>query len=208
MKVILLNGSPHMAGNTFQALSLIADTLGEQGIGSEILQIGTKGIHGCIGCGSCFKREGNHCVFNDDCVNEYSDKIRQADGLVVASPVYYAGMAGDLKSFMDRLFYSSSRYMRFKPAAAVVVARRAGTTSAFDQINHFFALGEMLNVPTAYWSDIFGATPGEVMEDGEGKNHMVTIGNNMAWLLKTMEAGKKEIALPPATPRVRTNFIR
>ncbi len=208
MKVIILNGSPRATGNTYQALTYIADTLNEHGIDTEILQIGTKGIHGCIGCGCCHQRENNHCVFNDDCVNAFSEKIRQADGLVVGSPVYYAGMAGNLKSFMDRLFYSSSRHMRFKAAAAVAVARRAGTTSTFDQINHFFALGEMLQVPTAYWSDIYGATPGEANDDAEGKNHMVTIGKNMAWLLKTLEAGKKEVQLPPATEKIRTNFIR
>lgn len=208
MKVILLNGSPHPKGNTYQALSLCAETLAHHGIEAEILQLGASGIHGCIGCGSCYKRENNTCVFTEDCLNDYSMKIREADGLIVGSPVYYAGMAGDLKSFLDRLFYSSGRYMRFKPAAAIAIARRAGTTSTFDQINHYFALGEMLNVPTSYWSDIYGAIPGQIHEDEEGKNHMATIAKNMAWLLKTLEAGKKEVPLPEATKTVRTNFIR
>lgn len=208
MNVILLNGSPHPKGNTYQALSIIADTLEENGVHAEILQLGAKGIHGCIGCGSCYKSEGNRCVFSDDCVNEYSEKIRQADGLVVGSPVYYAGMAGDLKSFLDRLFYSSARYMRFKACASIAVARRAGTTSTCDQINHFFALGEMIPVPTTYWSDIYGAVPGQIDEDMEGKNHMATIGKNMAWLVKTLDAGKKEVPLPQPTQRIFTNFIR
>ncbi|MDD3429534.1 MAG: flavodoxin family protein [Oscillospiraceae bacterium] len=207
MKVILLNGSPRPNGNTYHALKLAADALNVQGIETEILQIGTKGVHGCIGCGSCATRENHLCVFTDDVLNEYAVKMRQADGFIIGSPVYYAAMAGDLKCFMDRAFYTSSSYFRFKPAAGVAVARRAGAVSTFNQIENYFALGEMLRVPTIYWGDGYGQTPGQVEQDAEGCQHMQVIARNMAWLLQVLQAGK-DVPKPEKQTKIRTNFIR
>ncbi|MFI3226900.1 MAG: flavodoxin family protein [Clostridia bacterium] len=208
MKVLVINGSPRAKGNTFKALELCAKTLNDHGIETEIFQIGTKPIHGCTGCRACKSNEQEYCIFTDDITNELIEKMRYADGIIVGSPVYFAGLAGSLKCFLDRAFYSNSRHMRFKPCAAIAVARRAGSTSTFDQINHYFALGEMINVPTVYWSDVYGEQIGEIEQDKEGLNHVEIIGHNMAWLLKTLEAGKEKVPVPERIKREKTNFIR
>lgn len=208
MKVILVNGSPHPNGCTFTALSEVAGALEKQGIETEIFQVGNKPIAGCIGCMKC--RETGEC-FREDVVNEFSQKIADADGFVFGSPVHYAAPSGALVSFMDRLFYSNMAKGAFayKPAAAVVSCRRGGAATAFDQINKYFTISNMPVVSSQYWNQVHGSRPEEVLQDLEGMQTMRTLGNNMAWMLKSIEAGKAAgVSLPEKEAPARTNFIR
>lgn len=208
MKVLLVNGSARAKGCTYTALSEVAGALNKQGIDTEIFQLGAKPIPGCIGCGSC-KKTGR-CFVNDS-VNVFSEMCASADGFIFGSPVYYASASGILISFMDRLFYSSNGIEKFsyKPAAAVVSARRAGTTATFDQINKYFSISRMPIVTSQYWNMVHGNTPEDVMQDLEGLQTMRTLGNNMAWLLKSIEAGKAAgLTKPDREDPARTNFIR
>ena len=207
MKVLLLNGSPHAKGCTFTALSEVAKELETQGIQTEILQIGTQPVRGCIGCRRC--RTTGHCIFDDGIVNLVIDKAAEADGFIVGSPVYYASANGALTALLDRIFYAGSKNFVYKPAAAVVSARRAGTTASFDELNKYFTISQMPVVSSQYWNMVHGNTPDEVRQDLEGMQIMRTLGRNMAWLLRCIEAGKKaNVSLPEAEPRVATNFIR
>ncbi|MCH5325287.1 MAG: flavodoxin family protein [Eubacterium sp.] len=203
MKVIAINGSPRERGNTYTALSMACGELEKQGIETEILHIGNKNIFGCKACGGCAKI--GKCVF-DDGLNEAAQKVREADGLIVGSPVYYAGINGTLKSFLDRLFYTSSASMRFKPAAAVAALRRSGGVNAMEEIYRFFELAEMMITPTRYWSVVHGRTPGEAEMDGEGMQIARNIGANMAYLLKMKESA--DVQPPELEEKVMTNFIR
>lgn len=206
MKVLLINGSPHRNGCTFTALNEVAVSLNEEVIETEIFQLGTNAIHGCIGCGKC--RENSLCIF-DDCVNEVIKKMEECDGLIVGSPVYYASANGALTAFLDRMFYASSKKMAYKPAAAVVSARRAGTTAAFDQLNKYFLINNMPVVSSQYWNMVYGNTPEQVLQDEEGLQIMRHLGKNMAWLLKCIGAGKeKGIVSNFNEKRKGTNFIR
>jgi multimeric flavodoxin WrbA len=206
MKVLLLNGSPHKDGCTFTALSEIAKALNEDGIEAEIIQVGDKAIRGCIACAKC--RETGVCVF-DDLVNEVIEKAKTADGFIFGSPVYYSGINGTMKSFLDRLFYSGSLYLAYKPGAGVVSARRAGTVAALQQLNMYFTINNMPVVSSQYWNMVHGNTAEEVLQDKEGLQIMRVLGHNMAWLLKSIEAGEKNgIEKPKSEPRERTNFIR
>ena len=211
MKVLLVNGSPHKEGCTYTALTEVASALNEEGIGSEIYWIGNKPIGGCIGCYQCGAKK--QCVF-DDQVNEFTQKALEFDGFIFGSPVFYSGMNGSLMSFMDRVFFSASAKdphpFRFKPAAAVVSARRAGTTSTLDQINKYFLHQQMPVVSSRYWNMVHGNSPDEVRQDEEGMQVMRYLGRNMAWMLKLREAGDKAgIALPKQEEtRKSTNFIR
>lgn len=211
MKVLLVNGSPHKQGCTYTALSEIAALLNEEGISSDIYWIGNKPIGGCIGCFQCAKKK--QCVF-DDKVNEFTETALDYDGFIFGSPVYYAGMNGNLMSFMDRVFFSSSAKdphpFRFKPAAAIVSARRAGTTSALDQMHKYFFHQQMPIVTSRYWNMVHGNTPDEVKQDGEGLQIMRYLGRNMAWMLKLKEAGAAAgIPFPKQEEaRIATNFIR
>ncbi|MBO7426340.1 MAG: flavodoxin family protein [Clostridiales bacterium] len=211
MKVLLVNGSPHKEGCTYTALTEVASALKEEGIGSEIYWIGNKPIGGCIGCYQCGAKK--QCVF-DDQVNEFTQKALEFDGFIFGSPVFYSGMNGSLMSFMDRVFFSASAKdphpFRFKPAAAVVSARRAGTTSTLDQINKYFLHQQMPVVSSRYWNMVHGNSPDEVRQDEEGMQVMRYLGRNMAWMLKLREAGDKAgIALPKQEEtRKSTNFIR
>ena len=206
MKVLLVNGSPREKGCTYTALCEIAQTLEGEGIESEIFWIGNKPLSGCLGCGGC--RNTGKCVINDK-VNEFSELSKTADGFVFASPVHYAAASGALTSFMDRLFYSSSRSFFMKPAAAVVSARRAGTTAALDQIHKYFFLAQMPIVTSKYWNMVHGAAPEQVHEDAEGMQTMRFLARNMAYLLRCKEAGEKAGVQPPAQEdRIFTNFIR
>ena len=208
MKVLLVNGSPHAEGCTFTALTEVAGALEKQGIETEMFQLGTKAISGCLGCGACYNT--GRCFMNDS-VNEFLDKALEADGFVFGSPVHYASASGMLSSFMDRVFFAGSATGKFayKPAAAVVSARRAGTTSAFDQINKYFTISNMPIVSSQYWNMVHGFTPEDVKMDLEGMQTMRTLGNNMAWLLKSIEAGRTEgLPLPEREEAVYTNFIR
>lgn len=204
MKVLLINGSPHKNGCTFTALNEVAGSLNKNGIESEIIHIGTKAIQGCIACGRC--RETGKCAFQDEVYNELFEKIQEADGMVVGSPVYYAGPNGSLCAMLDRLFYSGSRYMTNKPAAAVVSCRRGGASATFDRLNKYFTINQMPVVSSQYWNSVHGNTPEEVKQDLEGLQVMRTLGNNMAWMIKTMKDAK--YTLPEREKRVSTNFIR
>lgn len=211
MKVLLVNGSPNKNGCTFTALSEIQKTLAEEAIESEIFWIGKKTIGGCIACGQC--KEKGKCVFEDK-VNEFTALARETDGFIFGSPVYYSGINGSLMSFMDRAFFSSGGQslnpFTLKPAAAVVSARRAGTTSSIDQINKYFMIQQMPIVSSRYWNMVHGNTPEQVLQDSEGMQIMRILARNMAWMLKLIEAGKNEgIPLPKQEDKIYfTNFIR
>lgn len=205
MKVILVNGSPHKDGCTYTALNEAAKTLNDNGIATEIFQIGMKPVAGCIACGAC---ASGKCIY-DDCVGEFVEKAKDADGFIFGSPVYYSGMSGQLASFMDRAFYFGSKNMMGKPAAAVVSCRRGGASAAFEQINKYFMITCMPVVSSQYWNQIHGNKAEEALQDLEGLQTMRTLGANMAWLLKCIEAGKAAgIDKPEREPVIRTNFIR
>ncbi len=206
MKVILLNGSPRGQKCTYTALMVIAKKLEEQGIETEIFDVGAKAISGCIGCATC--RTNGKC-FVDDKVNEFTEKMKNADGLIVGSPVYYASASGQIISFLDRAFYSGSAAMQGKPAAAIVSCRRGGASSTFDELNKYFAISNMPIVTSNYWNQVHGNTPEEVLQDEEGMQTMRTLADNMAWLLKCIEAGKNAgIDQPQREAKIKTNFIR
>lgn len=206
MKVILVNGSPHEKGCTYTALTEIAGAIEKQDIGTEIFWLGKKPIAGCLDCGICFKTD--RC-FMDDPVNEFLDKSQTADGFIFGSPVHYAAASGALASFMARTFYGGKHNLRGKPAAGIVSCRRGGSTAAFDQINKFFTISQMPIVSSQYWNMVHGNTPDEVRQDLEGMQIMRTLGNNMAWLLRSIEAGRAAgISLPEPEKPARTNFIR
>lgn len=206
MKVLAVNGSPHKNGGTAAAINLVAAELEKQGIETEIIQVGNEVIKGCIGCMSCKKTGSNHCIFNEDLVNACIDKSAQADGLILASPVYYGGIAGTMKSFLDRFFFAGI-HLEYKAAAALVTVRRAGGVETFQQLNNYFNLRRMVITPSQYWNVLHGTDEELVRQDAEGVQIMQTVGKNMAWLLQILDAGK-DIALPEKPPRVSTNFIR
>lgn len=210
MKVLLINGSPHEHGCTYTALSEVAAALESEGVGADIYWLGNKPIGGCIGCYGC--REKKKCVFEDR-VNEFTELAGSYDGFIFGSPVYYSGMNGTLKSFMDRVFLSSARKdphpFCLKPAAAVVSARRAGTTATIEQINKYFLNQQMPIVSSRYWNIVHGYKADEVLQDEEGLQIMRVLGRNMAWMLKLREAGEKAgVPLPQKEAPIMTNFIR
>ncbi len=206
MRVLLVNGSPHARGCTFTALTEVAYTLQENGIETKIIHIGTKPMPGCLGCGKCF--ETGKCIF-DDAVNEFLDMTSEYDGFIFGSPVHYAGASGAITCFMDRAFYGRKGAMALKPAAAIVSCRRAGSTAAFDQLNKYFTINNMPVVSSQYWNMVHGTTPEEVRSDTEGLQIMRTLGRNMAWLLRCIEAGRKAgVADPEFEKWTPTNFIR
>lgn len=206
MKVLLINGSPHKEGCTFTALNEVAKTLEKNGIETEILYLGVKPIAGCIACGKCSQL--GKC-FIDDKVNEILARCNEFDGVVIGSPVYYAGPSGQIRAFLDRLFYAGGRRFAGKPGAAVVSCRRGGATAAFDQLNKYFTISSMPIVSSQYWNQVHGAYAEQVLQDEEGMQTMRTLGNNMAWLLKCIQLGKENgIILPEREPPVWTNFVR
>lgn len=211
MKVLLVNGSPHQKGCTYTALCEVAQTIEQEGIDTEIFWIGNRPIGGCIACLKC--REIGKCVF-DDVVNAFREKAYEADGFVFGSPVHYAAASGNMTAFMDRLFYSElggnqNKAFYMKPAAAVVSARRAGTTVTFDQLNKYFTIQEMPIVSSRYWNEIHGATAEQAKQDLEGMYTMRVLARNMAYLLRCQEAARKaDIPLPEREEPIFTNFIR
>lgn len=206
MKVLLLNGGPHEKGCTYTALAEVAGALEKNGVETEIVWLGKGDTTGCRGCGACAKL--GKCVY-DDIVNVIAEKAQSCDGLVVGSPVHYASASGQITCVLDRLFYSAGKHLRFKPAAAIVSARRAGTTAAIDQLNKYFTINQMPIVSSRYWPMVHGNSPEEVRQDEEGMSVMRTLGNNMAWLLRSIQAGRDAgLALPEPEPPARTNFIR
>lgn len=207
MKVLLVNGSPHPKGSTFTALSQAASQIEKAGIETHIMQIGTQAIRGCIACGKC--AETGYCVFKDDPVNEGIDLLRASDGFVIGSPVYYAGPNATVCAFMDRVFFLKSAPYAFKPAAAIVSCRRGGASASFDRLNKYFTIARMPVVSSQYWNSVHGNNAEEARQDREGMQIMRTLGDNMAWLLKCIEAGKKAGIHPPVPePWEATNFIR
>lgn len=206
MKVILVNGSPHEKGCTYTALAEAAEALNKNGIETEIFWVGNKPVQGCIGCMAC--RKTGRCFVSDG-VNDFAEKAKTADGFIFGTPVHYAAASGSITSFMDRAFYSGGSALTGKPAAAVVSCRRGGASAAFDQMNKYFTINCMPVVSSQYWNQVHGNTPEEVKQDEEGMQTMRTLANNMAWLLKCIEAGKeKGVSFPEREPSVRTNFIR
>lgn len=205
MKVLMLNGSPKAKGNTATALLEIAGILEKEGIVCEIVHVGHLPIRGCVACLSC--RKNGKCAI-DDIVNELSPKLEACDGLVVASPVYYAAANSTLTALLDRLFYSTTFDKRMKVGASVAVARRGGTTATFDQLNKYFAISGMPIATSQYWNILHGGAPGEVVEDKEGMQTMRTLAHNMAFLMKSIALGKETFGLPEKEPGVRTNFVR
>lgn len=203
MKVLLINGSPHREGNTFIALSEVARALEAEGVLTETVHIGAKAVQGCIACGKC--AELGHCVFPDDLYRAVRERLAAADGLVVGSPVYYAGPNGSLCALLDRVFYSCGEYLAYKPAAAVAVCRRGGASATFDRLNKYFTISNMPVVPSQYWNSVHGLVAGEASQDAEGLQTMRVLGRNMARLLK---AGVGPGLAPEPEERVWTHFIR
>jgi multimeric flavodoxin WrbA len=204
MKVLLVNGSPNKEGCTYTALTEAAGALQKNGIETQIFHIGRKPVHGCIACGRC--EELGRCTFDDDACNELVDLILAADGIIIGSPVYYSGPNGALCALLDRAFFSSSQKFAGKPAAAVVSCRRGGATAALDRLNKYFTISQMPVVPSQYWNMVHGLKPEDVRKDLEGLQIMRTLGNNMAWLLKSIQAGNQP--RPEREPWIMTNFIR
>lgn len=207
MKVIAINGSPRKEGNTETVLRSMAKELEAEGIGTEIIQVGDKAIRGCIACGYCMK-EDNACVFEDDCVNEVSRKIDLADGLILGAPTYYSAIPGTMKSFMDRLFYSSNGFLKYKVATVAAVTRRAGAVLTANQMKNFLDLAEAITPPSQYWEVVYGLIPGEAVQDAEGMQTARKNARAMAWLMKVVADGKKNYPLPPDEQRAFTHFIR
>lgn len=205
MKVLMINGSPRPKGNTATALAEMERVFGAEGIEVETVQIGNKDIRGCIACGTCGERGA--CVF-DDAVNEIAAKFEQADGLVVATPVYYASPNATVIALLDRLFYSAHFDKTMKVGASVAVARRAGTTATLDVINKYFSFAGMPIAPSKYWNVAHGAKPGEATQDEEGMQIMRTLARNMAFLMKSIALGKERYELPEKEPGIMTNFVR
>lgn len=205
MKVLLINGSPKVNGNTAFALEQMAEVFAAEGIETELIQVGSKEIRGCTGCGACYKN--GKCVF-DDLVNEVAEKFKEADGLVVGSPVYYASPNGTLISFLDRLFYSAHYDLRMKVGASVVVARRGGCSAAKDVLDKYFTISQMPVTSSCYWNMIHGAKPGEAAQDPEGIRTVRTLAKNVSFLIRAIATEKAEKGLPEPEPKAFTNFIR
>ena len=205
-KVLLINGSPNEFGCTYTALSEVKKSLEKNGVAAEIYYLGKPAIHGCTGCGACSKLD--KCVY-DDAVNAVAARLDEFDGIVVGSPVHYSGPSAQVCAFMDRLFYSAGERLQYKPAAAVVSCRRAGSTASLDRLIKYFTINNMPLVSSQYWAQVHGTNPDEVRQDAEGMQIMRTLGENMAWLLRCIEAGKAAgVPAPAREPRVMTNFMR
>ncbi len=205
MKVLMINGSPNQYGCTYTALKEVADTLGKNDIQTHILHLGKEPISGCTACKKC--KDTGECIFHD-IVNEVADVLDEYDGLVLGSPVYFAGPSGQMCAFLDRLFYCGRASLAGKPGAVVVSCRRGGASAAFDRLNKYLEISNMPIVTSQYWNQVHGNTPQEVRQDEEGMQTMRTLGQNMAWLLKSIEAGKKAgIKLPEYEEQIHTNFI-
>ena len=205
MKVLMINGSPHPKGNTALCLEEMARIFLENDVETEILQVGNKAIRGCIACGSC--GEKGKCVF-DDAVNEAAPIFRAADGLVVATPVYYASANGALIAFLDRLFYSTGFDKTMKVGASVAVCRRGGASAAFDQLNKYFTISGMPVASSCYWNIVHGLLPGEAVQDGEGLQTLRVLARNMTFLMKSIALGRERFGLPEKEDRIATHFIR
>lgn len=207
MKVLMINGSPRQFGCTYMALQTVGDVLKSQDINYEIVWVGDQPLQDCLGCRACLKL--GKCIFDEDVVNELLEKAKLAQGFIFGAPVYYAHPGGRLLSVLDRLFYAGSKHLSYKPGAAVVSARRAGTTAALDVLNKYFTMNKMPVVSSQYWNIVHGRTPEEALQDLEGLQTLRILGLNMAWLLKSMDYAEKAGLQPPQEAAYQeTNFIR
>ncbi len=204
MKVIILNGSPRKNGNTALALAEMEKIFAAEGIETETIQVGAMEVRGCVACGSC--KKNGRCVFDDE-VNKVADKLKEADGLVVGSPVYYASANGTLVAFLDRLFYSAGFDKTMKVGASVAVARRGGCSATFDQLNKYFTISGMPVVSSQYWNSVHGREKGEAEKDAEGMQTMRTLARNMVFLMKAIALGKEKFGIPEKEPWTPTHFI-
>lgn len=208
MNVIAINGSPKAEGNTYHALKTVTEELEKQGISTEIIHVGNKKIQGCIACGWCQQNKNERCVIDDE-VNEIIQKMKKADGIIIGSPVYFASIAGTMKSFLDRAFYVShanGNLFRHKVGASVAAVRRSGGVTTFDHLNHYFTIAEMFVVSSNYWNVIHGRMPGEALQDEEGIQTMRVLGKNMAFLIRSV--AQNATSLPEKEAKIMTNFIR
>jgi len=189
MKVLAFNGSPRSKGNTYILLKSVCDILEKNGIETEIINVGTRNIHGCIACGKCREEGNDQCIFNDDIINECVNKIKEADGIILGSPVYFAGLTGQMKSFIDRVGYicRPNQLLKRKVCSSVVAVRRNGAISTFNSMNNFFTIAEAIVVSSNYWNQGIGKAIGDVTSDEEGMDTMETLGENMAWLLNKLK---------------------
>lgn len=211
MKVVAFNGSPNQEGNTYHGIKMVAEELEAEGIEVEIVHVGNKVIRGCIACGGCAKNKNEKCVLPGDEINEWIQKMKEADGILLGSPVHFSSISATMKAFLDRAFYVTSAnksMLRHKVGASVVAVRRSGGVTTFDQLNNYINYAEMLMPTSNYWNVIHGRTPGEVHQDEEGKQIMGVLGKNMAWLMKLVEFGKNEVKAPEREHKIFTSFIR
>ena len=211
MKVVAFNGSPNKQGNTYHAIKMVADELEKEGIETEIIHVGNKSIRGCIACNGCAKNKNEKCVLPGDEVNEFIQKMKGADGIILGSPVHYSAIGVTMKSFLDRAFYvagNNGSMLRHKVGVSVVAVRRSGGIPTFNQLNSFINYSEMLMPTSNYWNVIHGTSPGEVLQDKEGTQIMRVLGKNMAWLMKLVENGKENVQAPEKEDKMFMNFIR
>jgi multimeric flavodoxin WrbA len=210
MKAVAFNGSPKPNGNTFHAIQMVAEELEKAGIATEIIHVGNKAIRGCLACGQCMKTKNERCI-QDDEVNDWIQLMKEADGIIIGSPVHFSAIGGTMKSFLDRAFYvggvNGSLY-RHKVGASVVAVRRSGGLPTFNQLNNFLCYAEMLVPGSNYWNVIHGTKPGEAVQDEEGRQIMRTLGRNMAWLMRLVEQGRGAVQEPEREGKIYMNFIR
>ncbi|WP_105615403.1 flavodoxin family protein [Vallitalea okinawensis] len=210
MKVIAFNGSPRKEGNTYHAIKIVTDELEKEGIETQIIHVGNKGIKGCMACGYCWKNKNERCAINDE-VNEWIQAMKDADGIILGSPVHYSAIGGTMKSFLDRAFYVTGvngGMLRHKVGTSVVAVRRSGGIPTFDQLNNYINYSEMIMPTSNYWNVIHGTRPGEALQDDEGVQIMRVLGKNMAWIMKLIDNGKGTIKSPEKEEKTFTNFIR
>lgn len=210
MKVVAFNGSPHKEGNTYHAIKMVAEELKNKDIETEIIQVGNKELRGCLGCNKCVEKQNERCII-DDQVNDWIQKMKEADGIIIGSPVHYSAIAGTMKSFLDRAFYVTSvngMMLRHKVGAPVVAVRRSGGMPTFNQLSNYLNYSEMMLPTSNYWSVIHGMTPGEAEKDEEGKQIMRILGKNMAYLLEVMKNAEGEVEAPAVERKKLMNFIR
>lgn len=211
MKVVAINGSPKKEGNTYHMIQLVAEQLHKENIEVEIIHIGNKIVRGCMGCGQCAKQKNEKCIYNNDEVNECVQKLKIADGMILGSPVFFSGITGTMKSFLDRAFYvagSNASLFRYKVGVSVIADRRAGAVAAYTQLNNYINYAEMFMPSSNYWNVAYGTLPGEVLEDDEGVQTMRILGRNMAWLMNAIEKSKIEKGTPERENKIRFNYIR
>jgi len=210
MKTVAFNGSPNKNGNTFHAIRMVTDELERAGIETEIVHVGNKAVRGCLACGQCFKNQDERCI-QDDEVNDWIQKMKAADGIILGSPVHFSAIGGTMKSFLDRAFYVNGvngNMFRHKVGAAVVAVRRSGGLPAFNQLNNFLCYAEMLLPTSNYWNVIHGTRPGEATRDEEGQQIMRVLGRNMAWLMQLVAHGREAVPAPAPEQKIFMNFIR